>query len=112
MAQAYKILGQAATSATTLTDVYTVPSSPSTSQTVVSSIFVCNRGASATTFRISISPNGAADANSQYIAFDTPIAANDFVAITSGITMDASDIVRCYAGNANLTFSIFGSEMS
>lgn len=109
MAVAYKVLGQSAPGATTATDAYTVPAS---TQVVISSIVVANRGSSSTTFRIGIRPNGAALANSHYVAYDTPIAANDVVALSLGITVDAADIVTVYGGNANLTFSIFGSEIS
>jgi hypothetical protein len=50
-------------------------------------------------------------ANTHYIAFDVPIAANDSTNLTLGITLDASDVVTIYAGSANLSFSAFGSEI-
>ena len=109
MAVAYKVLGQSAPSATTLTDVYTVPSS---TQTVVSSIVVCNRGGSAASFRVAIRPNGTAAANQHYLGYGTPIAANDIVALTLGVTVDAADVVSVYASNGDLSFSLFGSEIS
>ncbi len=56
MANTYKILGQVSPSATTETDLYTVPAATST---VCSSISICNRGSSSTTFRISFSQAGA-----------------------------------------------------
>ena len=104
----YKVLAQAATSATTATDLLTVGASK---QVVISTLVVCNRGATATTFRIAIRPDGAALASSQYIAYDVAIAANDSTNLTLGLTIDASDVVTVYAGNANLTFSAFGSEI-
>lgn len=106
---AYKVLGQSAPSATTATDVYTVPAS---TQVVNSSIVVCNRGTAGTTFRIAVRPNGAALANQHYIAYDTPIAANDIVSLSLGITVDAADVITVYAGNANLTFNLFGTEIT
>ncbi len=106
---AYKVLGQSAPGATTNTDVYTVPAA---TQVVISSIVVCNRGASATTFRIAVRPNGAALANQHYIGSDTAIAANDIVGLSLGITVDAADVITVYAGNANLSFSLFGTEIS
>jgi hypothetical protein len=60
MANVYKILGQSSPSATTPTDLYTVPAATST---VCSSISICNWGGTQTTFRVSISPAGAATAN-------------------------------------------------
>jgi hypothetical protein len=104
----YKVLGQAATAATTATDVYTVPS---LKDVVTSSIVVCNRGNTGTTFRIAVRPAGATLANQHYLAFDTSILANDAVALTLGITLTATDVVTVFAGNANLSFTLFGSEI-
>lgn len=109
MAESYKILGQSAPSATTATDIYTVPSA---TQAIISSIVVTNRGVSATTFRISLRPNGATEAAQHYIAYDSPIAANDIVALTLGLTVDAADVVTVYALSGDVTFSLFGSEIS
>jgi len=106
---AYKVLGQSAPSATTNTDIYTVTAS---TQVVISSIVVANRAASATTFRIAVRPNAATLANQHYIAFDTAIAANDIVALSLGITVDAADVVTVYGGNANLTFNLYGTEIT
>ena len=109
MATAYKVLGQSAPSATTNTDVYTVPSA---TEAVVSTIFVCNRGGTAATYRIAVRPNGATIASQHYIAYDPVILANDSIAITVGTTMDAADVVTVYASTANLSFNVFGSEIS
>jgi hypothetical protein len=108
MATSYKVLGQSAPAATTNTDVYTVPSA---TEVVISTITICNRTATATTYRIGIRPNGATIANEHYIAYDAPIAGNDTVALTLGITVDATDVVTVYGGNANLTFNVYGAEI-
>ena len=60
MATVYKVLGQSSPSATTATNLYTVPASTST---VVSTITVANLAGSAATFRISVRPAGAAQTN-------------------------------------------------
>jgi len=109
MAITYKVLAQSAPSATTNTDVYTVGAGKSA---VISTITVANRGASSTTYRIAIRPDGATIANQHYIAYDVVIAANDTSALTLGVTVDASDVVTVYAGNANLSFNIFGTEIA
>jgi hypothetical protein len=109
MATTYKVLGQSAPDATTATTVYTVPSA---TETVVSTIAVCNRGATGATYRIAIRPNGATLANEHYIAFDSAITANNTTMITVGITLDAADVVEVYASNTNLSFSLFGSEIA
>jgi hypothetical protein len=109
MATAYKVLGQVAPSATTATAVYTVPSATSA---VVSSVTVCNRSASAGTFRLAVRPDGATLANEHYVVYDTSIAANDTIILTIGLTLDAADVVEAYASSADMTFNAYGSEIS
>jgi len=109
VANAYLILGQSNPSATTLTDAYTVPGSTSA---VISSVVVANRSGTPTSFRVSCAADGAADDNSQYVAYDVAIPGNDVVALALGITLDAADVIRVYATLATLTFSIFGEEIS
>lgn len=108
MAQRYKVLGQAAPGATTNTDVYTVPAS---TEAVVSTIVIANRGATDTNFRLAVRPNGTAIANQHYLAYDVELVANDSTTLTLGITMDAADIITFYAGNANTSISVFGTEI-
>ena len=109
MAYTYKVLAQSAPSATTNTDVYTVGSGK---QAIVSTITIANRSASARTYRIAIRPAGATLANQHYIAYDVVLAANDTTALTLGITLTATDVVTVYASAADLSFGIFGSEIS
>lgn len=109
MATAYKVLAQSAPSATTATDIYTVPSSTST---VISTIVVANRAAAPATYRIAVRPNGATLANQHYIAYDVTVGASDSTTLTLGITLDAADVVTVYASTANLSFNAFGSEIS
>jgi len=109
MPTVYRVLGQSAPSATTATTIYTVPSS---TQTVVSSITVCNRSASNATYRISIRPDGAVLANQHYLIYDAQVLANDTVTLTLGITMDAADVLEVYASSAEISFNLFGSEIS
>lgn len=104
----YKVLAQNAPAATSNVDILTVGAGK---QVVISTLVVCNRAATATTFRIAVRPDGAVLANTHYIAYDVPIAANDSTNLTLGITMDASDVLTVYAGSANLTFAAFGSEI-
>lgn len=109
MATTYKVLGQSAPSATTNTDVYTVPSA---TEAVVSTVAVANRAGTAATYRLAVRPNGTAIANQHYIAYDVTVNANDTTVITVGITMDAADVMTVYASSANLSFSVFGSEIA
>jgi hypothetical protein len=109
MAIVYKVLGQSNPAATTATTLYTVPASTST---VVSTVVVCNQSASTDSFRIAIRPAGASLLAKHYIAYDNAIAANDSVTLTIGITLATTDVVTIYAGTANLSFNLFGSEIS
>ena len=105
----YKVLGQSAPAATTNTNLYTVPAATSA---VVSTIVVANRAATSATYRIAIRPAGAAIANQHYIAYDVSVSAADSTTLTLGITLAATDIITVYAGTANLSFSVFGSEIT
>ena len=109
MASTYKVLGQSAPSATTNTDVYTVPSAR---ESVISTIVIANREATAGTFRLAVRPNGASIADQHYLAYDVPIAANDSTTLTLGITVDATDVITFYASSANMSINVFGSEIS
>jgi len=109
MANAYKVLGQAAPAATTEADLGTVGTGKSW---IASTLVVCNRGGAATTFRVSVAAGGGATADKDYLYYDVTIPANDTFCATLGLTLSATDVVRVYAGNANLSFSLFGTEAS
>lgn len=109
MATTYKTLGQVAPSATTETDLYTVPAA---TQTIISSLVITNRGTSAGTFRVSVSINGAATTNKDYLIYDANLNPNTTQAFTLGITIDATDKVRVYASSADFSFNAFGSELA
>lgn len=109
MAEILKILGQSAPGATTSTDAYTVPAA---TQTTVSSVVVCNRAATAASFRISASIAGAVLANQQYLYYDQYVDGNSTFIATIGITLAATDKIRVYANTANLSFNVFGVEVS
>ena len=109
MATSYKVLGQSNPSATTATTLYTVPSA---TDTVVSSISICNLASTDASFRIAVRPAGATLANQHYLAYDVTVGANDTTIITVGLTLDATDVVTVYASTANLVFHAYGSEIS
>jgi hypothetical protein len=120
MANTYKVLGQTGSSgnygngaqtltATTNTNVYTVPAA---TQTVVSTIVVCNQSSSAGTFRIAVRPTGAAIGAHHYLAYDTAITGNNTTALTLGVTLNATDVVTVYASASTMSFTVFGSEIA
>jgi len=105
----YKQLGRSAPAAITLTTVYTVPAGTAS---ILSTITVCNRSSTATTFRLSHAVAGAADANDQYFAYDAPIAGNSTAEFLLGITMAATDVLRAYVGAATVTILVWGEDRS
>lgn len=109
MPTTYKVLGQLNPAATTSATLYTVPSA---TEAVISTIAVANIAATSATYRIAVRPDGEALANKHYFAYDVTLGASDTTLITAGITMNASDVVTVYASNANLAFSVFGTEIS
>ena len=109
MAIAYKVLGQTITSAAGTATLYTVPAATSA---VCSTIVVCNQAAAAATFRISVRPAGAAEIAKHYLAFNTNINANDSITMTIGITLATTDVITVTASTANVSFNLFGSEIS
>ena len=109
MATTYKVLGQSAPSATTATTLYTVPADTSA---VISTIVVANRADTDAAFRIAIRPAGATIANQHYVAYDVSVGANDSTTITLGITLAATEVITVRATTENLSFNVFGSEIS
>jgi hypothetical protein len=105
---AYKVLGQSAPAATTAADVYTVGSGL---QAVISTVTVCNRATGSATYRVSVRPDGDAQADEHYLAYDATVPANDTIALTLGLTMDAADVVTVYGSSADLSFGVFGQEI-
>lgn len=106
MAAVRKILGQA-TPGAVLTDLYTTPSA---TDTVVSSIVVANVTTNQRTFRIAIRQAGAAIANKHYLAYDKAIQANDTITFVLGITLAATDVISVYGSDSSVAFSAFGQE--
>lgn len=104
---ASKVLGQLAPSATTNTDLYTVPSAKSA---VCSTLVVCNRDTASGTFRLAVRPAGATLANQHYLAYDVPVGAKETMTWTIGITLATTDVVTVQASSANQSFSLFGDE--
>lgn len=108
MPSVYKVLGQQAPAATTLITLYTVPAATSA---VCSTLAIANRGVS-TLVRVAVRPAGVAIANQHYIVYDVPIAQYESVFLTLGISLATTDVVSVYAGTADVSFSLFGSEIS
>lgn len=108
MATSYKILGQLLSTANTATTLYTCGSA---NGAVASTLTACNQGAT-TNIRVAVRPAGAALATNQYIVYDSIVSGNDTLFLTIGTTLANTDVVTCYAGTGNVSFGLFGSELS
>lgn len=108
MASTYKVLGQVNPAATTLTTLYTVPSA---TQAVASTLSICNQGVT-TTVRVAVRPGGAALSSEQYILYEQPISSNDALFLTIGVSLATTDVVSVYAGTANISFNLYGTEVA
>jgi hypothetical protein len=108
MATTYKVLGQLAP-ASTSGDLYTVPSA---TEAVVSTINVVNTGTTDSTISIAIRKNGASLATNQYIINGLILNAKVTLAYTSGLTLDAADVITVISTNNDCAFSAFGSEIA
>lgn len=102
------VLAQVQMTGSSLDDVYVVPDGK---QVVISTITVCNTSAvSDDSFRISIGVGGAADSPEQYIYWDMTVPALQTFAITFGITMEVSDVLRAQSVSSDVIVCVFGEE--
>lgn len=112
MTQTPKRLGAAAGGGTlaTAANLYSASGTADTS-TVISSIVVCNAGATARKYRICVSTASATFQAGSYVVYEASIDPNDTVALTLGITMDPSARYLCVSSDhADVNFSAFGVE--
>jgi hypothetical protein len=105
----YKVLGQVNPSAATLTTLYTVPAA---TQTVISTISVCNQASAAATYRIAVRVAGSAISAEEYIVYGATVPASDSIFITAGITLGATDVLTVYSSSATVSFNAYGSEIA
>ena len=109
MAQVYKILGQLSSTSTGNRLIYTCPVS---ADAVVSTVFICHRGSTAGTYRFAATTSTAAPSTDAWLAFDVGIAANDFVALTVGITLSSGETIHAQGGTTAFSYTAFGSEIT
>lgn len=109
MAASYKILGQFCPPAANLVTLYTVPAGNSS---IISTLNICNQNSTSSSFRIAARQANAALDQAQYLAYDTPVPGSDSIALTLGVTLAATDVIAVYASTANVSFNLFGTELS
>lgn len=106
MAEVY-INPQLRPAAATVSDLYTVPAS---TRTLISSVMICNDAGTSTTVRLMLAPLGAADAAVHRVVADAPISANTTVGFTLGVTLKATDKLRCQSASGSVNFHAVGVE--
>ena len=113
MAETQKILDQESPAINTEAAM----AAPGTGKTwVVSTLTICNAGNAASTARVHACIAGAASSvaqgTSNAIVYEIPVATNETVTLTLGITLAATDILRVRSGAGVLTFTAFGVEIT
>lgn len=109
MATTYKVLGQIVPSASTTTTLYTVPSA---TQTIVSTISVCNQNSTAAVYRIAVRPAGATLDPKHYVVYGATVPGIDTTMLTVGLTLAATDVLSIWSSAANVSFNVYGSEIA
>jgi hypothetical protein len=109
----YSILGQATPSGSNAT----LYASPAATQTIMSTIAICNTTSTASTATVYVckatgnTPASASTANA--LIYQMPISANSTQTLTIGLTLTSYDTVYVSTGTANsLTFHAFGSQIA
>ena len=105
----YKVLGQANPAAATTTTLYTVPA---ITNTIVSTITVCNQAATTATYTIAVRPYGATLLPKHYINYNAAIPALDTIGLTMGMTLNATDVISVLSSNASTSFNVFGTQIT
>jgi hypothetical protein len=109
MANTYKILGQSIPTANTFFDIYAVPSGASA---IISTVNVCNITTGNVTFRLAARQANTTLTTKQYIVYDTVIPAQDSIALSLGLTLANTDVLTAFSFQGNVTFNVFGTEIT
>lgn len=108
----YGNINQGTLAATTLTAVYTAGTTNANRTRGARNVEVVlvERGGADTTYRVSHAKAGAADATSQYFAYDRPLYANGTARVWIG-NVAHTDVLRAYTAGSNVTYQVIGEEL-
>ena len=109
MALTYKVLGQVLPAPNVFYDMYAVPS---TANSIISTLNVCNQSLANVTFRVAVRPANATITGKHYIVFDAGLPAQDSIALSLGMTLASTDVITVLSYQGNVSFSAFGTEIS
>ena len=106
----YKILGQSCPSSTANVTLYTVPTN---TNTIISTLSICNLSINNKTYNVAAIPAGETIARKHMLASNGAVAAYDSIALTIGMTLGANDTIVIASQDANnIAFTIFGTEIT
>ena len=114
MPQSFKRLGAVVPTANTQANVYVVPAA---TESVLSTITICNQGTENTSYSImyfdkSEFDTGASAPASSFLVRGAVVPAADTIVLTMGLTANAESIISCNATRSDISFSAFGSEIT
>lgn len=95
-----------------VTTYATLYETPAATEAVISTIVICNTASSDATYRIGLDDTAGTPAASEWLVHDASVGANDTVALTLGVCLDAGKFVRVSSSADTVTFSAFVSEIS
>lgn len=90
----------------------TLYTTPAATQAVISSLVVCNQSGADIGFRIGLDTTAGTPDASEFLVYDSVIKANDTVALTLGVTLDASKFIRVSSSASVCSFTAFVSEIT
>lgn len=110
MATAYKPAQvQGTAGVTTYATLYNAPAS---TEAIISTIVICNTAGSSATYRIGLDDTDGTPGASEWLVYGATVEANDTIALTLGICLDAGKYIRVSSSANTVTFSAFVSEIS
>ena len=115
MANSYKILGQIAPTANTLTNAYSTGSASA----VLNSIYISNQDTGTANVDLIVRPTGVALANQHYILRQQSLPAAETLILNLNITMNSSTIIAANVARRsgetitpNCSINVFGVEIT
>lgn len=112
MPQNFKRLGAINPSANTQTNVYVVPAA---TEAVISTITVCNQFSVNSSFSLILMDSSEFSSPAPTATFlirGAVVPAADTLVLTMGLTANAGSILAANTNSANISFSVFGSELT
>ena len=109
MPDAPQILGQVNPTASTNTDLYTVPGATAA---VCGSLLACNQTAAQIKIRIAIVKSGDVLGVKSYLFFNLPVEAEDTFEFNIGLSLAAGDKIVVWANSPDVSFNVTGVQVT